>query len=78
MMWNIRKSVTNGDDRYLYAVVPEHPRASKKGHYVYYHRVVMEKLDTDTGAVPVASTNLWERNRIDVMVKAGSRQSSGD
>ena len=38
-MWNIRKSVKKGD--YLYAVVPEHPKATKNG-YVLYHRVVME------------------------------------
>ena len=38
-MWNIRKIVKKGD--YLYAVVPEHPKASKHG-YVLEHRVVME------------------------------------
>lgn len=38
-MWNIRKIVKKGD--YLYAVVPEHPKAIKYG-YVLEHRVVME------------------------------------
>ena len=38
-MWNIRKIVKKGD--YLYAVVPEHPKATKNG-YVLHHRVVME------------------------------------
>lgn len=38
-MWNVRKLVKKGD--YLYAVVPEHPRATKHG-YVLAHRVVME------------------------------------
>lgn len=38
-MWNIRKIVSKGD--YLYALVPEHPKATKNG-YVLLHRVVME------------------------------------
>lgn len=38
-MWNIRKEVSKGD--YVYAVVPEHPKATKN-HYVLMHRVVME------------------------------------
>lgn len=38
-MWNIRKEIKKGD--YIYALVPEHPRATKNG-YVLMHRVVME------------------------------------
>ena len=38
-MWNIKKIVKKGD--YLYAVVPEHPRATKNG-YVLEHRIVIE------------------------------------
>lgn len=38
-MWTVRKLVRKGN--YLYAVVPEHPRAIKYG-YVLYHRVVVE------------------------------------
>lgn len=38
-MWTIRKTVRKGD--YLYAVVPEHPRATSNG-YVLEHRVLME------------------------------------
>lgn len=40
-MWNIRKEVNKGD--YIYAVVPEHPKATKN-HYVLMHRVVMENF----------------------------------
>lgn len=39
MLWNIRKIVKKGD--YLYAVVPEHPRAIRFG-YVLAHRVILE------------------------------------
>lgn len=38
-MWNIRKIVSKGD--YNYAVVPEHPAASRFG-YVLEHRAVVE------------------------------------
>ena len=38
-MWNIRKFVKTG--KYVYAVVPEHPRAIKYG-YVLAHRVIVE------------------------------------
>lgn len=38
-MWTIRKLVKKGD--YLYAVVPEHPKANKHG-YVLHHRIVAE------------------------------------
>lgn len=38
-MWNIQKTVSKGD--YIYAVVPEHPKATKN-HYVLMHRIVME------------------------------------
>ena len=38
-MWNIKKIVSKGD--YLYALVPEHPKATKNG-YVLLHRIVME------------------------------------
>ena len=38
-MWKIEKTVKKGD--YLYAIVKEHPNASKHG-YVLYHRVVIE------------------------------------
>ena len=41
MLWNIRKEVSKGD--YVYAVVPEHPKATKN-HYVLMHRVVMENF----------------------------------
>ena len=37
--WKIEKIVKKGD--YLYAVVPDHPNATKHG-YVLEHRVVME------------------------------------
>lgn len=40
-MWKIEKIVKKGD--YRYAVVKEHPRASKHG-YVLHHRVVMENF----------------------------------
>ena len=39
MMWNIRKIIHKGD--YEYALVPEHPNATKNG-YVLMHRIVME------------------------------------
>lgn len=38
-MWKIKKVVSKGD--YLYALVPEHPNATKNG-YVLMHRVVVE------------------------------------
>lgn len=38
-MWNIKKIVSKGD--YNYALVPEHPNATKNG-YVLEHRIVME------------------------------------
>lgn len=38
-MWNIKKVINKGD--YLYALVPEHPKATKNG-YVLLHRVVIE------------------------------------
>lgn len=38
-MWNIRKIISKGD--YIYALVPEHPKATKN-NYVLMHRVVME------------------------------------
>lgn len=38
-MWKIQRVVKKG--KYLYAVVPEHPKATKNG-YVLEHRVVME------------------------------------
>lgn len=38
-MWNIRKIISKGD--YYYALVPEHPNATKNG-YVLLHRVIME------------------------------------
>jgi hypothetical protein len=38
-MWNIRKFVKTGN--YIYAVVPEHPRAIKYG-YVLAHIVILE------------------------------------
>lgn len=40
-MWNIQKTVSKGD--YVYAIVPEHPKATKN-HYVLLHRVIMENL----------------------------------
>ena len=38
-MWNIKKLIHKGD--YDYALVPDHPNATKNG-YVFYHRIVME------------------------------------
>lgn len=38
-MWNIQKLIHKGD--YDYALIPEHPNATKNG-YVLYHRIVME------------------------------------
>lgn len=38
-MWNIKKIISKGD--YLYALVPEHPKATKNG-YVLMHRIIME------------------------------------
>ena len=38
-MWNIRKIISKGD--YQYALVPEHPKATKNG-YVLMHRIVIE------------------------------------
>lgn len=38
-MWNIEKVISKGD--YMYALVPEHPKATRHG-YVLLHRVIME------------------------------------
>lgn len=38
-MFEIKKEIKKGD--YLYALVPEHPRATKNG-YVLLHRVIIE------------------------------------
>lgn len=38
-MWNIKKIISKGD--YLYALVPEHPHATKNG-YVLLHRVIIK------------------------------------
>lgn len=38
-MWNIEKIISKGD--YNYALVPDHPNATKNG-YVLEHRIVME------------------------------------
>lgn len=38
-MWNIKKFISKGD--YYYALVPEHPNATKHG-YVLAHRVIIE------------------------------------
>ena len=38
-MWNVKKIVSKGD--YLYALVPNHPNATKNG-YVLLHRITME------------------------------------
>ncbi len=40
-MWKIKKIVSKGD--YNYAVVKEHPMATKHG-YVLHHRIVMENF----------------------------------
>ena len=40
-MWNIESVVKNGNNRYKYAVVKNHPKATKRG-YVLLHRVIME------------------------------------
>ena len=51
-MWNIEKTINCG--KYLYAVVPNHPKATN-GRYVLMHRIVMEnhlnRLLTDTEVV---------------------------
>ena len=38
-MWKIEKLISKGD--YIYALVPNHPNATKNG-YVLYHRIVVE------------------------------------
>lgn len=38
-MWNIKKVISKGD--YNYALVPEHPYATKNG-YVLLHRIIVE------------------------------------
>ena len=38
-MWNIKKVISKGD--YQYALVPEHPKATRNG-YVLLHRVIVE------------------------------------
>lgn len=38
-MWEIKKLIKKGD--YMYALVPDHPNATKNG-YVLYHRIVVE------------------------------------
>ena len=38
-MWNIKKIISKGD--YNYALVPEHPNATKNG-YVLMHRIIVE------------------------------------
>lgn len=38
-MWEIKKAIKKGD--YTYALVPEHPFATKNG-YVLYHRIIVE------------------------------------
>lgn len=38
-MFTLRKEIKKGD--YLYALVPDHPNATKNG-YVLMHRVIME------------------------------------
>ena len=40
MLWEIEKIVSKGD--YNYVVVKNHPNATKIGHYVLEHRIVME------------------------------------
>ena len=39
-MWKVEKIVSKGD--YNYCVVKNHPNATKRGSYVYHHRIVME------------------------------------
>lgn len=38
-MWKIKKIISKGE--YLYALVPEHPKATKNG-YVLMHRIIVE------------------------------------
>ena len=38
-MWKVKKLIKKGD--YMYALVPNHPNATKNG-YVLYHRIVIE------------------------------------
>lgn len=40
-MFKILKTIKNGSNGYTYALVPDHPNATKNG-YVMEHRVVME------------------------------------
>ena len=39
-MWKVKKLISKGD--YIYAVVPEHPKATKIEKYVLFHRIIME------------------------------------
>ncbi len=61
--WKIRKIVSKGD--YNYAVVPEHPKATKNG-YVLEHRIVMEnhikRILLDTEVVHHINKNRKENN----------------
>ena len=62
-MWTIRKLIRKGD--YDYALVPEHPKATKNG-YVLYHRVVVEnsigRLLTDNEEVHHIDRNRHNNN----------------
>ena len=40
-MWKIKKIISKGE--YLYALVPEHPKATKNG-YVLMHRIIVENF----------------------------------
>lgn len=40
-MWKVKKIISKGD--YNYALVPEHPKATKQG-YVLHHRIVAEMM----------------------------------
>lgn len=66
MLWNIIKLVKKGS--YLYALVPEHPNATKNG-YILHHRVVMENhlnkiLDIDKEIVHHINGNTKD-NRVE-------------
>lgn len=72
-VWNIRKTIKKGE--YHYALVPEHPNATKNG-YVLMHRVVienhLERLLNNDEVVHHIDGNKFNNtlNNLDVMSRA--------
>jgi hypothetical protein len=68
-MWNIKKLVKKGD--YYYALVPEHPKATKNG-YVLLHRIVVEnhlnRLLGDDEVVHHANVNKFDNRACNLLV----------